>query len=52
MKLWIFLRLTIFPEFFMIFQEFLEIKTVKIKEEVSPRCADRGPLILHYVASL
>ena len=46
-----FLRLTIFPEFFIIFQEFLEIKTVKIKEEVGPHCGDRGPLILCYVAS-
>ena len=46
-----FLRLTIFSKFFMIFWEFLEIKTAKIKEEVHPPCGDLGPHIVRYVAS-
>ena len=35
----------------MIFQEVLEIKMAKIKEEVGPRRGDRGLLVVHYVAS-
>ena len=56
-----FLRLTIFSDIFMIFEEFLETKmakrgyfawdphgadVVKIKEKWSPHPGDRGPLIL------
>ena len=35
----------------MIFQEYLDIKMTKIKEEVGPRHGDRGLLIAHYMAS-
>ena len=35
----------------MIFQEFLDIKTEKIKEEVGPGRGDRDPLIMHCMAS-
>ena len=39
-----------FSEFFMIFQECLEIKTAKIKEEVGLCRGHRGPFIVRYVA--
>ena len=62
-----FLRLINFLKFFMIFQDFLEIKMAKkgvylaqdpcgadeakIKEKWSSRHGDRGPLIIRYMAS-
>ena len=49
-KIYEFLRFAIFSEFFMIFQEFLEIKTTKIKEEVGMCHGHHGPLIERYVA--